>query len=828
MDPEVRGELISAYLDGELTPEERADVERCLAEDPACRQLYEELRAMRGAFEALPQFNLGDDFASGILAAAERRMLAQQEPTSNSSDESPTAAQQTSHETSQNESSKANDVPATSRNSRDLWWRAGLWMAAAASLLAIVGLPSWYLADSNRNREVTLARTEAPADAVVAISLGSQEDSFAAAPETRSISGDADARRWAMRNRSGSTDDVALQYSGPTAAPQRTVSASDMPANSIAPNNSTANNSAALGVDLLKRKAVERGERQNSASASGVASMSAGLNDTQINGNVVNSDAGTQGRLKNAEADWVGDPTARTKASGGQILDIAQAHGASDLLVVHVDISDAAWREGSFSNLLDRNGIAWEDPSMKYGVAERLAVDTDGDADRKLGDLADSGGRPRSELRSDSASSRETAKETPDQPAPAPPQPTADATATFDLGQPEGRRYADGYQYAAFNGTVPTVYVEATEQQIESLLADLKHDQGRDYLSVAVVPAPGASFQQGWGSTYSRGFAVQTEKQTQPDFFTKQTPSAYAAQPGLSGGGFGAAAASAPDELSAAKATSDNRTVDKPVAGDIPQPVVPLDGKVETGAAEANGTAKAIGNVEEKSDKSVPKNDSSNSVQDAPDDKKAEQVRAESLPGGNTANRPENASDEGSPSSGETASPDGNGNEQQRRGAALLMQMVPPRSSKLNDEETAKDESGQAVNRDSSQRDQGIQQRGLANTAPAQGNKPQPLVEGPTDGIRHARPLSETETADLRESLEVLQRAQGKLAEPPPARSDARALFVFRVLSPNPRMPVAGPSTNASALQAPSTQRPVESAPTPSSAPADSPAPDKP
>ena len=54
-------ELISAYLDDEVTDEERAYVERLLSEDPKSRTLYEEMRALRGSIQALPQQQLETD-----------------------------------------------------------------------------------------------------------------------------------------------------------------------------------------------------------------------------------------------------------------------------------------------------------------------------------------------------------------------------------------------------------------------------------------------------------------------------------------------------------------------------------------------------------------------------------------------------------------------------------------------------------------------------------------------------------------------------------------------------------------------------------------------
>lgn len=75
MSHEADQELLSAYLDGELTAAEQARVERLLADDPAYRQLYDELRALRTNFETLPRFTLAKDISSLVLRRAEQAML---------------------------------------------------------------------------------------------------------------------------------------------------------------------------------------------------------------------------------------------------------------------------------------------------------------------------------------------------------------------------------------------------------------------------------------------------------------------------------------------------------------------------------------------------------------------------------------------------------------------------------------------------------------------------------------------------------------------------------------------------------------------------------
>ena len=57
---EMNEELISAYLDDELSPQEREDVERALTQNAALRQLKDELQALRDDFDSLPVYHHRD------------------------------------------------------------------------------------------------------------------------------------------------------------------------------------------------------------------------------------------------------------------------------------------------------------------------------------------------------------------------------------------------------------------------------------------------------------------------------------------------------------------------------------------------------------------------------------------------------------------------------------------------------------------------------------------------------------------------------------------------------------------------------------------------
>ncbi len=79
MNDVPENELFSAYLDGELTADEQADMERLLASSPAARQLLDELRALSSNLQALPQYKLDEDLSEQVIRAAERKVLARSE-----------------------------------------------------------------------------------------------------------------------------------------------------------------------------------------------------------------------------------------------------------------------------------------------------------------------------------------------------------------------------------------------------------------------------------------------------------------------------------------------------------------------------------------------------------------------------------------------------------------------------------------------------------------------------------------------------------------------------------------------------------------------------
>jgi hypothetical protein len=68
-------EILSAYVDGELTDQERAQVEHWLESSPGARERLEDFRGLSRLFASLPRTEVPQEFPTKILQLAERRML---------------------------------------------------------------------------------------------------------------------------------------------------------------------------------------------------------------------------------------------------------------------------------------------------------------------------------------------------------------------------------------------------------------------------------------------------------------------------------------------------------------------------------------------------------------------------------------------------------------------------------------------------------------------------------------------------------------------------------------------------------------------------------
>ena len=63
--------LLTAYLDGELDSQDRAEAEALLESSPQCRELVQQWRDNRKALQSLPKYKLDGDFAKRVMASSD-------------------------------------------------------------------------------------------------------------------------------------------------------------------------------------------------------------------------------------------------------------------------------------------------------------------------------------------------------------------------------------------------------------------------------------------------------------------------------------------------------------------------------------------------------------------------------------------------------------------------------------------------------------------------------------------------------------------------------------------------------------------------------------
>jgi len=144
MKDRFNDELISAYLDDELSPEERALVQRQLENSPQHRQMLEELQALQESLQALPQFELPRDLSQSVLRRAERWLLLEESTAAASGPEVGAAQADPAGEVSGDDSSRVTlgkDAAPEDRSSDA--WRGALWAVTAvvAAVLLMAFLP---------------------------------------------------------------------------------------------------------------------------------------------------------------------------------------------------------------------------------------------------------------------------------------------------------------------------------------------------------------------------------------------------------------------------------------------------------------------------------------------------------------------------------------------------------------------------------------------------------------------------------------------------------------------------------------------------------------
>ncbi len=178
MKHHIPEELISAYLDGELTSDEQLLVEEALRDDPQSQQLLDDLQSLHDRLQAIPRSEPSRDYTEQILRRAERAILTGTNATSSSALTSDAPAKET--------------VITPSRKDSPGNWKHVIWAStalAATLLLALLFQPdqpvSHQLTDATEHQpnQTTTAdpRLEATADANEDESLDLESESVESA-----------------------------------------------------------------------------------------------------------------------------------------------------------------------------------------------------------------------------------------------------------------------------------------------------------------------------------------------------------------------------------------------------------------------------------------------------------------------------------------------------------------------------------------------------------------------------------------------------------------------------------------------------------------------
>jgi len=385
--PELDDELLSAYLDDELSPEERVAVEARVAADPAAEQLLHQLRAVSQAVQGLPQEAVGCDLRDAVLRKAGQRTP------------SGTAASSAAPPGAADDRSSANGEPDTPANSAHTisigrTRRAWVWvsLAVAAALLIMVydpgnrpgdELPAVAQRDASADREQLPSQlTEEERVGFRALSESSGEPSNEpAAPASVPLAmGDAapavapeSQQRWSIANAASGT------AAGPPDQTDETSPASlyrqspnigiDDAGTSIAQENQL---TISFGVDYAKEAEMAPAARSGiEPSAVPIAEAPSAESLAVITPDV---------KLTRRGVETPQDAPILRKETAAQVDTAEQTEqiAAGELIVVRVVATPTAIEGRAFVRLLERNGIQVETATSAKTIDQRRAAVLDG------------------------------------------------------------------------------------------------------------------------------------------------------------------------------------------------------------------------------------------------------------------------------------------------------------------------------------------------------------------------------------------------------------------------------------------------------------------
>ncbi len=154
MNDFVSEELISAYLDGELTAEEQRLVESMLRENERCRQIHEEFAAIRAALQSLPREELDADFSRRVLVRVQSFNTESVVPPSKNDVSPPTTSETAVRvEVANKERRNSPGLSESAIPNQRRQWRMAFYIAAAVALFALLATPSYQLFNVLRSPE---------------------------------------------------------------------------------------------------------------------------------------------------------------------------------------------------------------------------------------------------------------------------------------------------------------------------------------------------------------------------------------------------------------------------------------------------------------------------------------------------------------------------------------------------------------------------------------------------------------------------------------------------------------------------------------------------
>src|SRR5688572_10059915 len=322
----INEELISAYLDGELTAEEQAQVEQALASDPRLRRMHDDLRALRSSLQAIPPQKLDAQFAERVLRAAERAKAeqtnTQHEPTVHHEPEVIVKSHHGSHTTV---------APA---QHEPLAWRVVVWTVAAlaAAIMCVLFLP-------DRTAEV-VHNTGRDNDAVVTETtpnLGKSR-STPSAPKASELANSGDLKEMKQEE----------------LAKKQADSKEDGQTGRVGALRDAAGNRDAAINEEAKRRVEEKGAAprsfDGSPTAAGGKSAEALPEGAKISRGLVRDELRMEGRTR-------------------QLFKAAAAE-KEELVVVQLELSPEQWKDRDIDAALARHGIQVDQADARESFAE--------------------------------------------------------------------------------------------------------------------------------------------------------------------------------------------------------------------------------------------------------------------------------------------------------------------------------------------------------------------------------------------------------------------------------------------------------------------------